>query len=327
MIKKIIILLLVALVASLLCTMIIPSTVVAEKDDVKKTSSMTSLITIDWDTTDEPIVPFAELRKIDLNITYSVTKGGVLANLLFPFYKGKQVNINLDIGDMSKGCTATLAVKTLTTVISDEPQELTTTLSVSVDETAPAYGSGYVKCNVSVDPFKGPFGLITYIDGFEQEFTVKFKPAYLPLVVIELPQGNFYEIAPFNETEIPITITNLGNAKTKVFVEVENASESFNIFLNNVTLDFPDGEKTIYMTVIADNKFDKETIKLKFTPARDENIEDKGDPKCLALVLENDGSYIEEENGIEIDTTTILIILVIIILFIAALILLKKKKE
>lgn len=324
MIKKTIILL---LVASLLCTMIIPSTVVAEKDDVKKTSKMASMITVDWDTTDEPIVPLGELRKIDLNITYSVAKGGLLANLLFPFYKDKQVDINLDIVDMSKGCTAILDQRTLTTVISDEPQELTAKLSVSVDETAPAYGDGYVKFNVSVDPLKGPLGLINYIDGFEQEFTVNFAPAYLPLIDIELPQGNFYEIAPFNETEIPVTIKNLGNAKTKVFVEVENASESFNIFLNNVTLDFPDGEKTIYMTVIADNKFDEETIKLKFTPARDENIEDKGDPEYRNLVLENDGSYVEEENGIEIDTTIILIIVVIIILLIAALILLKKKKE
>jgi len=321
MIKKTLIIVTIAL---LFCSMIIPTTIAAEDNDIKKTASMVSLVKVDWDSSDEPIMP-GEIRYIDINITYDITQGGLLSSLLFPFFKSKQVDVNLGIVDTPEWCTASLAVSTLTTTIGAEDKNMTTKLAIELDEDAPAYAAGYVKLNASVEPFKGPFGIITYIDGFQQDFTVKFTPAYLPIIDPEFSEGNFYEITPYNATTIPISITNLGNAETTVFTDIVNHSESWAVTIDSdVTIGV--GEtKTINLTLQADHKFDEETVKIKFTPARSENKADIGEPIFLTLILENDGSYVEEDNGFEIDIGILIIILVIIAFIVLVITILKRK--
>jgi len=322
MIKKTLI---IATLALLFCSMIIPSAVVAE-EEVKATAGMSSYVKVNWTASNEPIVPVDEIRYYDINITYDITKGWFISSLLLPFFMGKQVDINLEIVDKSKWCTANLVLGTLTTMISDEEQSMSTKLSVELDKDAPAYGAGYVRLNVSVEPFKGPLGLITFIDGYTQEFTIKFKPAYLPLIQAEFPQAASIEIAPYNETKISLDVSNLGNARTIVFFEIVNTSKSFNVSIDSEILIDVDGKATADIIILADHKFDEEEIKIKLTPARAENpSQDIGEPIYMTLEVKNDGSYVEDEDGLEIDTTLLIIILVIIAFVAVALIILKRK--
>lgn len=322
MIKKTLI---IATIALLFCSMIIPSTIAAENNDIKKTASMTSFITVDWETLDEPIMPLDEIKEYNINITYNITKSGFFSSLLLPLFADKQVDINLEIVDKPQWCTANFASNVLTATIGDGVENLTTKLSIKLDETAPAYGSGYVTFNVSVEPVKGPLGLITFIDGFEKEFTFEFEPAYLGLIDPDFTEGAFYEIAPFNETVIPIYIKNFGNGKTEVKIEIVNSSDSFDVVIQDKVILDVNENATIDLIVIADNKFDEEIIRLEFTPAYSENLEDTGTPILMTLVIENDGSYVEEEDGLEIDITLLTIILIIIAFVVVAIIILKRK--
>ena len=65
--------------------------------------------------TSKPIVPRGELRSLTIYLKYGVNYGGLLKGLargLFNFYKDRQVNIKLQLGEHSPWCTPTLFTTT-----------------------------------------------------------------------------------------------------------------------------------------------------------------------------------------------------------------------
>lgn len=293
-------------------------------------SSMTHYLLLSFDSNDSmtPIIPSGEIRSVNISIKYGVNFGGLfsgLSRLKFAFQKGKQVSINLKIDDHSPWCTPTLTQSTISTQITEEEQELDATLNIKVDLDAPAYESGFIKINASVDPIKSLFGLRTIISGFQNDATIEFTPAYNPDIETEIPNKDLIIIKPYNETKIPIEITNLGNARTNVITAVENASESWDVSIENVLIDVGDTEQ-IFLKVYADHKFKEKEIKVKFTPVYDENADDVGEPIIETILLVNDGSYKDESNG-DIDTNILFRIIFIIILFLILLIIIKKRRK
>jgi hypothetical protein len=291
-------------------SLLIPSTITAKaEEEIKPTSGLASYLKINWTHSSKPIIPIDEVRYYTIKIDYSVTLGP-LGRLFLPFFVGRQVDIKLDIIDTNPWCNANIAIGTLTTQV--QPQGATTSqttqILIELDKDAPAYDSGYVKIRAKVPK-------IGMIAGYEQDFTIKFKPAYLALIKAELPQGKSIKISPYTETIIPINVTNLGNARTIIHFEIDNTSESFNISIEEIILDV-DSKATAELFLFTDHKFNKEPIKIKMTPLRADNPrpEDEGSPISLTLIVKNDGSYVE--GLFEIDITIIIIILVIIILII-----------
>jgi len=308
MIKKTLI---ITLIILLFFNLLIPSTITAKaEEEIKPASGLASYLKINWTTDSEPIMPIDDLRYYSIKIDYSVTLGP-LGRLFLPFFIGRQVDIKLNIIDSNPWCTANIAIGTLTTTV--QPQGATNSqtaqISIELDKDAPAYGSGYVTIRAKVPK-------IGMIAGYEQDFTIKFKPAYLALISAELPQGSPIEISPYTETIIPIDITNLGNARTKLHFEIDNPSESFDITIEEIII-YVDKNRTAELVLFTDHKFDEEAIKIKMTPLRADNPkpEDKGEPISLTLIVKNDGSYVEEE-PFEIDITMIIIFLVITVLII-----------
>jgi hypothetical protein len=185
-------------------------------------------------------------------------------------------------------------------------------LTIQVKEDAPAHTAGFVKINATVGSFMGPFGRLVFINGFEYELDISFTPAYLPLISIGLPQTNIIEIPPFNATKIPINITNVGNARTKVFIEIDDFNKtSWGVTIPDSIILETGETKQVFLTVEADNDFDKETLRIKITPARAEDTSDSGNPEYVTILLENDGSYKEKTD--EIDITLLIVILVVIL--------------
>ena len=315
----------ISLIALLLCTMIVPSSVYAE-EETGIFAGMSSFVEIDCSDIEEPIMPISGEGQCIINLTYSVIKGLAFRNILYPLFKGRDVNVNLEIIEKSDWCTATLDNETIVFTVDKEKQSTETKLTVNVDEDALAYHTGFVKINVSIEPFKGPLGIITFIKGFTTNFTVEFKPAYLGVVAVEFPDGNSIEISPYNETKISLDVANLGNAETSVFFEIVNSSESFTASIDSEIIIDVDGKATAHLVILADHKFDVEEIKIKITSAYTDNpTEDFGITIYTTLSVKNDGSYVEEEPGLEIDANLLIIILVIIAFVVIALILLKRK--
>jgi hypothetical protein len=317
MIKKTLSILLLTL---LFFNLLIPSTITAKaEEEIRSTAPMASYLTIHWTNDSEPIIPIDERIYYHIKIDYYVTMGR-LGVLLLPFFVGRQVDIKLDIIDLSPGCSANIAIRKLITLV--QPYGTTTSqiaeISVELDKDAPADESGYVKIKATIPPIKGPFGLITFIDGLTQNFSIEFKPEYYGLIHAEFPQGDSIEISPYTETIIPINVTNLGNGRTRVRLLIMNDLESFDITTEEIIIDV-DKNETAELVLFADHKFDEEEIEIFITPSSAENPGKNffGESTFLRFTVANDGSYVEEvEEPFEIDLTMLIIFLVIIVLII-----------
>lgn len=299
-----------------------------------KIVKLSSVVNVEWgDQFDEPIVPRQDLVKLDLNVEYKITKGWILAGFVYNFLAEKQVDIKLEIVDSPPWCECSLTQGTLTTSLPkdiNESQNLSTKLVVSVNPDAPAFVQGSIKINASVEPIKGLFGFRDIIDGYSKEFDISLQPGYLPLFSAEPSINGTLEIPPYNETIIPINITNDGNAKTTIFAEIVEAPENWTVSIQNITLEAFGATGKTNLKVFADHKFDVETIKIKFTPAYFDDSSLNGSAEIITLSFENDGSYVEEDEKLEIDSTMLIVILTVIlaiILIIAVISKLRKSKN
>jgi len=252
--------------------------------------NLSSYVDVSWggNETTKPIVPRGEMRQLTLNLRYGVNRGALPSQLLFMLYQGRQVNIKLETLETPTWCTATLKSGTITTVVSSEEKELSTVLTLRVDENAPAFGAGYVKIKASV--YK-----IGAIDGYSQEFTLEFTPAYLPMINAQLPDGNTKNIGPMDTAVFPIEISNMGNARTTVFFKIENVPKDWiAVVTDEITLDEGKGSKGIaYLTIKPPKGFgyhyDEQSIIVTMTPARAEDLTNQGESKTVTVIVESRG--------------------------------------
>jgi len=120
-------------------------------------------IDLDYDKKDiiDPIMPRGKGRTINLSINFRTKPRGLsfFYRLTFLLLIGKEADIKLEIVDKPKWCDAIINQDTLKAVISRGAQNLSSSLSVKVNEDAPAYGKAELTINASTDDIKGLFGL------------------------------------------------------------------------------------------------------------------------------------------------------------------------
>lgn len=124
--------------------------------------------------TDTPISP-GELREVNLTISYTVVRGA-LGRMILLLLEGSAFPLRLTIGDKPDWCSAQLAQEQFMGVIkNDQIQCLSSILFIQLSEEAPHnYTLGYVKIHGVIDDMKGPFNILTLINGYEQESIVSF---------------------------------------------------------------------------------------------------------------------------------------------------------
>lgn len=235
---------------------------------------------MDWsaNSTESPIIPGGEMRQVEIDIIYRVTYGSIfpfLVNMLMNFYEGKQVEINLEIIDQPEWCHANLKSNTLTTQISREETIIQTFLTIQLDRDAPAYSAGYVTLRASVEK-------IGLIQGYEKEFKLTFTPEYLPAIVAN-PEYNLIFFTPNTVITSTINITNLGNAETVVFNEIESVPEDWFIRITPKIQLSVNQTKTVTIYAIIPPGTTNEIIHFILTPARAENINQKGEPSIVTI--------------------------------------------
>lgn len=276
--------------------------------------NLQSVISVSWDGSEtQKAIEIDDLvTSLDLKIDYIVTRGSFGKRILAS-YSDKIAYVYLEVVDCSHWISASLQTDTIPMEVTGQEQPAGhATLLLQAADDAPAYEQGYVIIRAYVRR-------IGLINGFEKTVTINIFSGYKPNIELNLPEGSFYTISPFEATEIPIKFTNLGNAKTIVSIEVENASESFDITIPEVVVDFPNGTEITYLIIMADNNFEEEKIILKITPALADNPEEKGEPIFLNLFIKNDGSKREHKFPIDSNTAITLLAAIIAILVIAIL--------
>jgi hypothetical protein len=232
---------------------------------------LSSNVAISWpaNQTQKPIIPRGELRTVDLDIEFWVTRGlfGRLVNYLFA---GQQVLIKLSLVNTPEWCTATITQGILSVVIlrnENVHETVHTILAVQVDEDAPAFEPFPVAIQAIIKPLHGPFGFIQVMQGTTETVYITFTVGYKPLLKLILPEGNIIETPPLVQVQLPIEIRNLGNGKTIVENEVVSYPDGWTVSLPPQLILEVDEYKEINLSIIAPYEFpDEESITMSFTP-------------------------------------------------------------
>jgi hypothetical protein len=263
--------------------------------------------------TNIPIQPRGTGRAIDLDIEYGITVSGGIFNILGSFLQGlhfgRTVTIKVEAVEYPEWATVTVS-QWPTAYVKPESDRYPTSLTVKIDEDAPAYGKGDIKLRVTVPQ-------VGLIEGVTKEIGIAFSAAYLPIVTHEFVEGNTKLIGPTDTAEFPIEIINMGNARTEVIFEITNVPDGWSaIGTDNIIVEEGEGSKTtIYLAVKPPKDFgyhdDTATISLKYTPYMAENPNFDGDPKTINVLVERRGFSVV---GIEIVILPIIIIVVILLL-------------
>jgi hypothetical protein len=134
------------------------------------------VMTISWgaNETQTPIHP-GEVRQVHLIVAHTVARGA-LGRMLLRLLEGRPFPIRLSIEDKPDWCTAHLSVENFIGVITpDEVQSINSVLFIQLSEDAPLnYTLGYVNLHGVIDDMKGPFNILTLIQGYESNVTLFF---------------------------------------------------------------------------------------------------------------------------------------------------------
>ena len=131
---------------------------------------------ISWNAnqTDTPILP-GETREVNLSLVYSVNRGPY-GRLILKLLDGKSFPIRLSLEDKPDWCEALITSQNITGIISPDETEIQySSLLIHLKENAPGnYTIGAIKMSGTIKDMKGPFNILTLIDGFEQQESLIF---------------------------------------------------------------------------------------------------------------------------------------------------------
>lgn len=248
-----------------------------------------SILNVTWgNETQQPLVPRGELRTVSLKITHTVTKTAVGKGVLSTL-KGSLIPIHVEIIEKPSWCTATIQTGTLSvTVQPDIISPVETKLSIQVANDAPAYSLGYIKVRATAEK-------TSIIEGFENDFTLTFIPAYKALINPSFPETTVKEIGPMDTAVLPIKIANLGNARTIVLLQVMNIPEDWiAIVPSQITLEEGAGSQgTAYLIVKPPKSFgyhnDEQTIQVSMQPVNADDYSKRGEMTYETFLVQSRG--------------------------------------
>ena len=222
--------------------------------------------------------------------------------------------VKLEIIDKPPWCTVVLESQKVVTPFGRVGSTITS-IYINIDEDGPAYGAGFIKIKAIVNK-------VGLVEGMTKEYTLDFLPSFNPILKLDLPETNTKRIDPTENAVFPIEIENIGNARTKVFFEVEEVPEGWMATVTDeiILKEMKGSTEIAYLTVIppkdAGYHYDEANIRVKITPARAENIEDTGDPMYASFTVQNRGlSTYGSEQILFIGIILFIILIVILLIF------------
>ena len=251
--------------------------------------NLQSTLNVTWgNEMQEPIVPRGELRTLTLNITHTVAKGVLGADVL-ALLTGSLIRINVSIIQTPSWCTATISQGTLSVIVQPNAiSHVETKVSIQVANDAPAYDLGYIK-------IKATAARTSLIAGYENDFTLSFIPAYKALISPSLPETNSKEIGPMDTAVFPIDIANLGNARTVVLLSVVNIPKDWvAIVTSQLLLEEGAGSTgTVYLIIKPPKDFgyhdDQKTFTISMQPVKADDYSKKGEITNVTFLVQSRG--------------------------------------
>lgn len=278
--------------------------------------SLESYVNLKYDPKEfeDPIMIRGAAKTVEIEIEYGVTGATIFQiaySILHAIHEGRSLTVEVkatgfpDWADVSISHWPTLRVPKR-----GDRDNQTVYLTLKVEEDAPAFGKGNIKLEITAPD-------VGSIKGIKKEVQISFNVGYTPIVSHEYPEGNSKVIGPMDTAEIPIELVNLGNARTRVKLEVSYMPDGWSaIITDDVFLEEGEGSRTtVYLTVKPPKNFgyhdDSASIVVKYTPEMAEQPQFKGEAKPLNVLIESRGISVI---GIEMIILPIIMIIVILLL-------------
>lgn len=247
-----------------------------------------SSLNVSWgNETTKPIVPRGEIRTLTLVITHTIATAALGEDVL-KLLTGLVIPISISITGKSSWCTAVISQGTVPIVVQpDTVSTVQTKVSIQVANDAPAYGLGYITIKVTAEQ-------TSLIEGTENTVTLSFIPEYKALIQSSLPKANVKEIGPMDTAVFPIKITNLGNARTRVMLNVTNVPKDWNaVITSQLILEEDGGSATAYLVVKPPTSFgyhyDEQTIRVSMQPVKADDDSKKGQITYETFLIQSRG--------------------------------------
>ncbi len=286
-------------------------------------SNLQSFVNVDYDQsiTNDPIKIRGTGKAFTLNITYGVTSASLLGisnKFLFAMHKGRTVTLQVELKEYPEWASVSIS-SWPTATIQDEKETYPVTITVKVNENAPAFGTGDIKLTITVPD-------VGLIKGVSTEVDIPFSVGYTPVVQHQYLESNTKIIGPMDTAVFPIQLINMGNARTEVRIELTYVPDGWSaIITDNVILEEGEGSKAIiYLTVKPPKSFgyhdDSATINIKYTPYMVEQPEFFGSSKPMNVLVESRGISV-----IGMEVLVIPIIIIVLVIFLLYYFVLKKR--
>lgn len=290
--------------------------------------SLESVIDVSYDLsiTNEPIYIRGAGKAANVWIKYYVTGAalfGISNNILLLAHKGRSVPIEIVASCELPWATVSVSQQPTAAIPQGFGEEHATNKSsvlyIKVDEDAPAYGKGNIELTVRVPK-------VGVIQGREQTIQIPFIVGYTPIVTPRYLEGQSKIINPMDTAVFPIELMNMGNARTRVYLELDYIPDGWSaIITDQVTIEEGEGSRaTVYLTVRPPKTFgyhdDTATIVVNYTPEMAEQSQFKGDTKQINVLIDSRGISV-----IGIETLILPIIIIIVILLLVYYFVIKKR--
>ena len=300
--------------------------------------AITSEIVIDVEQKeiDEPI-KLSQSKNIPLNVKFRLELSGLLERFylkrrigrvlafglfqgyFFKFLTDPSANISISV-DKPDWCQAELNENNIELVHRADYQEMTLSLTITLDKDAPAFKESDITI---IAKFPGQ-GMVSETSN---STNISFMPAYVSNITAESKSD--FSISPNKENTISINVTNSGNGKSMINISGFE-KDKWSIAPEQDTVIDVGETKEIMILVTPPKKFDNESITFSLKPISTvENVDDKyrqGENVDLSITFLNDGSLKDEEDDAIDITIAIIIAFVIIIILIIVFLILRKKE-
>jgi hypothetical protein len=254
--------------------------------------SLDSVITISWsgNATQTPLVPGGAPRIMNLTITYTTVLSYPLIGKIIRYYcmaTHQVVTVTLELGEIPSWSTASLSASEIQFPVSDALSSQNVSLSIAVDEHAPAYALCVIPIHAEVKTLRGPIGLIPLVNGCSQTATVTCLPGYLPHIIVE-PESDHLDVVPGEMSHLYFNVINHGNAKTVVKAEIIDSPENdWNVMVTDqIVLDEEGGSNFAFLYVTPPFDFSgTDSITVSFTPYKYDDMSQHGAPVNVTIAV------------------------------------------
>lgn len=233
------------------------------------------------------IPPLSGYKLVHINVSYLVT--GLYANIIVPFITKiwSHMPIGLSIEDVPEGVHVFIVPDIVYPEIDTQWRADEALLFISVlNTTTPAHAE--YKIRIRAEPqyesLRGPLGIITWIHTptYIAEFTIASE--YYPLITVT-PENYSIATPPGQVVELPITIKNLGNAKTVVTIDKLEYPDNWGVnIISNTVLNI-NQERQVSLVLRSPQNFSgNQTIRLAFTPSYFGDPENRGVTEFISIL-------------------------------------------